>query len=78
MPRNPDRQLLAALAAAETAALAHVRWLRRNGVTLSEAAAAIGLDPLTSWDEVTQAYALRQRDMFNQWDHQQDSGGTAA
>jgi hypothetical protein len=51
--------LFAAMADAERAALDHVRWLRRQGVPLSEAASAIGLDPdnARTWDAVTQAYA---------------------
>ena len=50
----PDDLLLAALRVAEKAALDHVKWLRRQGVPLSEAASAIGLDPdnVKGWDQV--------------------------
>jgi hypothetical protein len=58
----PDDLLLAALRVAEKAALDHVRWLRRQGVPLDEAASAIGLDPANArnWDDVTMAYAQAQ------------------
>ena len=51
--------LFEAMRVAETAALDHVRWLRRQSVPLSEAASAIGLDPdnARTWDAITQAYA---------------------
>ena len=51
-------RMLAAQAAAERMALEHVRFLRRSGATLADAAEAIGLDMPTTWDNVTAAYAL--------------------
>jgi hypothetical protein len=47
--------LFEAMRVAERAALEHVRYLRRQGVPLSEAASAIGLDPdnVRNWDAVT-------------------------
>ena len=52
--------LFEALRVAERAALEHVRWLRKQGVPLAEAAAAIGLDPdnARTWDAITQVYVL--------------------
>jgi hypothetical protein len=56
---------LAALAAAEQAALEHVGHLRARGATLAEVAEGIGLDPANcrTWDDVTMAYAGRAYDM---------------
>ena len=48
-------RMLAAQAAAERMALEHVRFLRRSGATLADAAEAIGLDMPTTWDDVTMA-----------------------
>jgi hypothetical protein len=66
--------LYQAMRDAERAALDHVRWLRRQGVPLEEAASAIGLDPdnVRGWDDVTMGYAGQQRDMFDLLDHAED------
>jgi hypothetical protein len=50
-------RMLAAQAAAERMAVDHVRYLRRIGATLKDAAEAIGLDPANArnWDAVTLA-----------------------
>jgi hypothetical protein len=70
-----DTALWQALRVAERAALDHVRWLRKQGIPLEEAASAIGLDPANckGWDDVTMGYAGAQRDLFDVLDHQQDS-----